>query len=65
MFWPFGTIVAAPLGVLVLVGFALGILLGMLIHVPYRLRARALVRNAEKRARALESALSSASHVER
>jgi uncharacterized integral membrane protein len=55
-FWPFGTLGAAPIGAIVLVAFALGVLIGMLLLVPHRLRAHRRARRAEKQVAAMQAA---------
>ena len=47
-FFPFGTLGSAVLGAIVLIAFGLGMLLGMLIHVPHRLRAQRRAKRAER-----------------
>ncbi|MGC9269186.1 lipopolysaccharide assembly protein LapA domain-containing protein [Acidiphilium sp.] len=59
-FWPFGTLGAAPLGAIVLVAFALGVLIGMVLLVPHRIRAHRRARTAEKQVAALRAAQATA-----
>ncbi|OYV33684.1 MAG: hypothetical protein B7Z81_11025 [Acidocella sp. 20-61-6] len=54
-YWPFGFVVAVPLGAIVLVALILGVLLGLLLHLPRRLAAQRRARRAEKRAAELEN----------
>lgn len=53
-FWPFGTLGSAALGAIVLIAFGLGLLVGMLIQVPHRLRAHRRAKRAEKQLAALQ-----------
>jgi putative membrane protein len=55
-FWPFGTLGAAPLGAIVLIAFAIGVLIGMLLLVPHRFRAHRRARRAEKQVVAMQAA---------
>ncbi len=55
-FWPFGTLGAAPLGAVVLVAFAIGVLIGMVLLVPHRIRAHRRARTAEKQVAAMQAA---------
>lgn len=59
-FWPFGSLGEAVLGAIVLIAFALGILAGMLIHVPHRVRAQRRARKAERELAALRRSMPAA-----
>ncbi|HEX7390047.1 MAG TPA: lipopolysaccharide assembly protein LapA domain-containing protein [Acidiphilium sp.] len=54
-FWPFGPIGSAATGAVVLIAFAIGVLAGMLIHLPHRLRASRRARRAEQQVAALQA----------
>ncbi|MDD2876039.1 MAG: lipopolysaccharide assembly protein LapA domain-containing protein [Acidiphilium sp.] len=55
-FWPFGPLGSAALGAIVLITFALGLLAGLLLHVPFRIRAHRRARLAEKQMAAMRAA---------
>ncbi len=54
-FWPFGFVLALPLGAVVLVLFVLGFLVGLLFHLPARLAATRRAKRAERRVAELEA----------
>lgn len=54
-FWPFGPMLAMPLGAVVLVALLLGIFLGMLLHLPHRFAVTRRAKKAEKRVAELEA----------
>ncbi len=54
-FWPFGFVVALPLGAVVLVLFVLGFLFGLLFQLPARLAATRRAKRAERRVAELEA----------
>jgi uncharacterized integral membrane protein len=56
-FWPFGFVLAVPLGAVVLVALVVGFLAGMALHLPKRLGAQRRARRAEKRVAELEGKL--------
>ncbi len=56
-FWPFGFLVALPLGAVMLAVLVAGFLLGLLFHLPSRFAAGRRARRAEGRAAALEARL--------
>ena len=56
-FWPFGFVLAAPLGAVVLVALVAGFLAGLAAHMPKRLGAQRRARRAEKRVAELEGKL--------
>lgn len=47
-FWPFGTLGSAVLGAEVLIAFGFGVLVGLMIQVPRRLRAHRRAKRAER-----------------
>lgn len=55
-FWPFGGLGSAALGAIVLIAFGLGVFVGLMIHVPHRMRASRRARRAEREAAALRAA---------
>jgi len=56
-FWPFGFVLALPLGAVVLAVLAIGFFAGLLFHLPRRLGAGRRAKRAEKRAAELEARL--------
>ncbi len=54
-FWPFGYLVALPLGALVLFVLFLGFVLGLLFHAPSRFAAGRRAKRAEARIIELET----------
>lgn len=54
-FWPFGTLGSAALGAVVLIAFALGMLIGMVLLIPHRMRAHRRARRAEKQVAAMQA----------
>ncbi len=56
-FWPFGFVLAVPLGAVVLVALVVGFLGGLVAHLPKRLGAQRRARRAEKRVAELEGRL--------
>ncbi len=56
-FWPFGLLGQIALGAVILIALAAGIFVGLLLHWPYRLRARRRARLAERRATMLQAQL--------
>lgn len=54
-FWPFGFVLALPLGAVVLVLFVLGFLGGLLFALPARLAAARRAKRAERRVAELEA----------
>ncbi|OYW12357.1 MAG: hypothetical protein B7Z59_01600 [Acidiphilium sp. 37-67-22] len=54
-FFPFGTLGSAVLGAIVLIAFGLGVLLGMLIHLPRRMRAQRRAKRAERQLAAMQA----------
>ncbi|MDE8347721.1 MAG: LapA family protein [Acidocella sp.] len=56
-FWPFGFLVALPLGAIVLAVLAVGFLLGLLFHAPTRFAAGRRAKRAEGKVAALEARL--------
>jgi uncharacterized integral membrane protein len=56
-FWPFGFVLAVPLGAVVLVALVVGFLGGLAAHLPKRLGAQRRARRAEKRVAELEGKL--------
>jgi len=56
-FWPFGFVLALPLGAVVLAVLILGFLLGLIFHLPRRLAAGRRAKRAEKRNAELEARL--------
>ncbi len=54
-FWPFGFVVAVPLGAVVIVALVLGFVGGLVAHLPKRIGAQRRARKAEKRVAELES----------
>jgi uncharacterized integral membrane protein len=53
--WPFGFVVALPLGAVVLAVLVVGFLAGLLFHLPTRLSAGRRAKRAEKRVAELEA----------
>ncbi len=56
-FWPFGFVVALPLGAVVLAVLIFGFLAGLVFHLPRRLGANRRAKRAEKRNAELEARL--------
>jgi len=56
-FWPFGYVIALPLGAVVLAVLVIGFLAGLIFHLPHRLGANRRARRAEKRSAELEARL--------
>ena len=54
-FFPFGTMGTVALGAIVLIAFGLGVLLGMLIHLPRLMRAQRRAKRAERQLAALQA----------
>ncbi len=54
-FWPFGFLVALPLGVVVIAALVIGFLAGLAAHLPKRFAAHRRASKAEKRAAELEA----------
>jgi len=59
-FWPFGFLVALPLGAIVIAALVLGFLGGLAAHLPKRFAAHRRANKAEKRVTELESRLAAA-----
>ncbi len=59
-FWPFGFLVALPLGAVVIGAVIIGFLGGLAAHLPKRFAAHRRATKAEKRAAELEGRLASA-----
>jgi len=59
-FWPFGFVVALPLGAVVIAALVLGFLGGLAAHLPKRFAAHRRASKAEKRASELEGRLAAA-----
>jgi uncharacterized integral membrane protein len=58
-FWPFGFLVALPLGAVVIAALIIGFLGGLAAHLPKRLAAHRRASKAEKRAAQLEAQIAS------
>lgn len=56
-FWPFGFLLALPLGAVVLAVLVAGFLFGLLFHLPTRFAAGRRAKRAEGRVAALEARL--------
>lgn len=56
-FWPFGLLGSFPLGAIILITLGVGVLIGLLMHWPYRLRARRRARIAERQVASLQAEL--------
>ncbi|HQT88876.1 MAG TPA: lipopolysaccharide assembly protein LapA domain-containing protein [Acidiphilium sp.] len=55
-FWPLGTLTELPLSVVVLVGLVLGVLVGLLWHLPARMGAMRRAKRAEKQIASMQAA---------
>lgn len=56
-FWPFGVTVTVPFGGVVLAALVIGVLAGLLAHMPKRMGAQRRAKRAEKRVAELEGRL--------
>ncbi len=55
-FWPLGTLAELPLSVVTLVALVLGVLVGLLWHLPARMGATRRAKRAEKQIASLQAA---------